>query len=534
MDASSAQLPQPDRAQPALPALLASTGSQVANTERIRCLALAKLKTSEYDVTDVSASLVAPANDGPFTVPTTTTTVTSSFCRVTGTAKSNPSSTIRFELWLPLRQAWNGKFLGTASGGSAGNIVYSRLATHFKANYASIAHDNGHVSVRYDQTWAYDPATSSLRTEQIADFTLRAQHVVTVIGKQLTSAFYGSAAKYAYFNGCSQSGHHGMMEVQRYPEDYDGVIAGAHTSDWTTNMASQAWVAYQQFGNKGAGGITKSSYAEVSKYILAKCDGKPGVDHLVDGVLDDPRKCAFDPVELQCSGASTDAPSCLKPAQVAALRAMYQGHKTASGETIAVPYALTAESGASWPNNQTTPTNPQGSWADYIRYPLFVDPGYDFSKFDFDVDPLTARAKLRPIYDASLTDLSAFQRRGGKLLMYHGWSDSQISPFLSIGHWEAIRKTMGASEVEKFARQYLVPGMDHCGGGAGAGDFLMLDALSKWVEQGIPPDGTDADNTIVANGADGRTRPLCPYPLIATYKGAGDARSAGNFSCKAP
>lgn len=516
--------------------LAACSGSDPspADIARYNCEQLAGAKTSQFDVTGLKTTLVDASTASPFTVPTTTGTVTKPFCRVEGTAKANASSNIKFELWLPVGERWNGKFAGTASGGSAGSISYGTLATHYNLDYASVAHDNGHVSTGFDQTWAYDPATKSLKMEQIIDWASRAQHVVTVVGKQLTGTFYGNAPKYSYYNGCSQSGHHGMMEVQRYPDDYDGVIAGAHTSDWTTNMASQAWVAYQQFQNGGVGAITKAQYADVNKAVLAKCDGKPGVDHLLDGVLDDPRKCTFDPAELQCTGGAGDAATCLKPAQVTSLRNMYKGHSTPSGDKVVYPYPVGLETGSFWPTNLTTPTAPQGSWADYIRYPLFVNPNYDFSTFNFDTDTLTARTKLRPIYDAFETDLKPFQQRGGKLLMYHGWGDSLISPFLSIDYWGQIRTKMGAAEVDKFARFYMVQGMDHCGGGSGASNFIMMQALANWVEKGIAPDGTNADNTVIGSGSDGRTRPMCPYPQIATYKGTGDTKAAANFTCQNP
>jgi feruloyl esterase len=511
---------------------LAQSQSELAKRN---CEALVKAKTATFEVTETKATFVEAGPASPFAVPTTNGNVSTSFCRVEGVAKSNPASNIKFELWLPVKDRWNGRFAGTASGGSQGQIAYSTLAAHFRLNYASIAHDNGHVSAGYDQAWSYDPAAKSLKMELIIDWAYRAMHVVTVVGKELTSSYYGSPAAHAYYDGCSQSGHHGMMEVQRYPDDYDGVIAGAHTSEWTTNMSTQAWVAYQQFGHAGAGAIPKVSYSAVRAAILAKCDGKPGIDHLVDGVLDDPRKCTFDPVELQCKGGGTDAPACLKPAQVQSLRAMYQGYKTPAGEIVAYPYPVGAETGSYWPNNLTSPKSPQGSWADYFRYPAFVDPNYDFANFNFDTDPKIARDKLRPIYDAYSTDLRAFASRGGKLLMYHGWADSLISPLLTVDYWTALRQTMGSEEVGKFARLYMIPGVDHCGGGAGTGNFSMLDALANWVEKGNAPDGTNAGNTIVATGsADTHTRPLCPYPQIATYNGSGDVMSSTSFTCQAP
>jgi len=498
------------------------------------CAALTSAQTTEFSTTGIKATYVAASASAPFSVPTTTTTVTTPFCRVEATAHSNSNSNIGFELWLPVREQWNSKFAGTASGGSAGSISYGVVASHFKAGYASIGHDNGHVSTGFTQTWAYDPATKSLKNDQIIDWSYRAQHVVTVVAKQLTTAFYASPIQHSYYDGCSQSGHHGMMEAQRYPDDYDGIVAGAHTSEWTTNMASQAWVAFQQYGNGGVGAITRAQYTAVHAGVLAACDGKPGVDHLADGSLDDPRLCNFDPVVLQCTGGAGDPATCLKPAQVQSLRAMYVGHKTPSGDVTAYPYPVGAETGSFWPTNTTTPANPQGSWADYFRYPVFVNPAYDLTTLNFDVDPYIARAKLRPTYDAYSTDLSAFQKRGGKLLMYHGWADSLISPYLSIDYWIALRQTMSATEVDKFARMYLVPGVDHCGGGAGTGNFSLLDALSGWVEKGVAPDGTNALNTVVATATDGHTRPLCPYPQIARYTGTGDVKLAASFTCQAP
>ena len=498
------------------------------------CAALSSMKTSEFAVTAVAPVLINASADAPFQVPTTTTKVTSPFCRVHAVAKSDDASNINFELWLPMPSNWNGKFAGTASGGSAGSISFGTLAAHFGLNYASIAHDTGHTSTGFSQAWAFNAATNSLNMEQIVDWSSRSQHVVTVVGKQLTAAFYGSTPTHAYYNGCSASGHAGMMEAQRYPQDYDGIIAGAHTSDWTTNMATQAWVAYQQFGNGGAGAISKAQYVDVGKAVLAQCDGKPGVDSLVDGVLDDPRTCNFDPGVLQCTGASTDPATCLQPAQVSSLRQMYQGHSTTAAGKIAYPYAWEAAKGNYWPTNLTTPTNPQGSWADYFRYPVFENANYDFSTLNFDVDPLTARAKLRPIYDAYQTDLSEFRNRGGKLMMYHGWADSLISPYLTLDYYAGMRQAMGASEVDQFTRLYMIPGIDHCGGGTGTGNFSMMQALAKWVENGVAPDATNADNTVVASGSDGRTRPLCPYPQIARYVGTGDAMVASNFTCQAP
>lgn len=503
-------------------------------TAAAACAALKTATTTDFSVTNMNPTWVAASASAPFAVPSSTATITTPFCRLAGTARSNASSNIAFELWLPDPANWNGKFAGTASGGSAGSISYGTVAAHYGLNYASIGHDTGHASTGFTQTWAWDATTKSLKTEQIVDWAYRSQHTVTVVGKQLTAAFYGAAAKRAYYNGCSASGHAGMMEAQRYPDDYDGIVAGAHTSDWTTNMASQAWVASQQYGNGGAGALTKAQALAVGQAALAQCDGKAGIDHLADGVLDDPRKCSFDPAVLQCLGTGADAATCLQPAQVRSVRAMLQGYVLGSGDRIAYAYGPEATTGSFWPNNTTTPTNPQGSWADYFRYPVFENPAYDFSTLNFDTDPITARNKLRPTYDASSTDLSAFQKRGGKLLMYHGWADSLISPYLTVDYYNAMTTTTGATAVQQFTRLYMVPGIDHCGGGAGTGNFSMVQALANWVENGVAPDATGAADTIVASGSDGHTRPLCPYPKLAFYNGSGDVKLAANFSCRTP
>lgn len=492
------------------------------------CDSFQTAKTTTFVTSNIKTTFVEASKEKPFTPPTTHISISKPFCRVEGIAKSNPDSNIKFELWLPAKDHWNGRFVGTASGGSRGQINYKTLAEHYQLDYASIAHDNGHVSTGYDQRWSYDAATKSLKMDAILDWSYRAMHVVTAIGKELTADYYKVPITFSYYDGCSQSGHHGMMEAQRFPDDYDGIIAGAHTSDWTTNMVSQAWAAYPQFRNGGAGALTKEMWALVHKAIVGQCAGK------IDGLVDDPRNCAFDPASLLCKADATSGQFCLNPAQVETLRAVYQGHRTPTGELVAFPYALGSEVGLHWPNSATSPTSAQGSWADYFRYPVFVNPDYDFNSFDFDRDPLIAREKLSEIYDAYSTDLSAFQKHGGKLLMYHGWADSLISPFLSLTYYDALRKTMGPT-VDSFARQFFVPGMDHCMPGNGAGNFSMLDALSNWVEKGVPPDATGVSDRIVGVSANGKfSRPLCPYPKIARYSGAGDVNVAASFICDAP
>ncbi len=491
------------------------------------------LKASVQSVPTVidTAERIDATTAAPWTSPNGgggAATVTQGFCRVAGSVRPTATSDIRFELWMPLQTAWNNKFAGTASGGSNGYIAYGTVNTHLGMGYASIGHDNGHRAA--DTGFALDP-------EKKIDFAHRAQHVVTLVGKELTRAHYGNAPKYAYYNGCSQSGHHGIMEMQRYPDDYDGIVAGAPANDWTGTLAAEANAALAQWGTPGAG-VPKALQTAFRQRVFAACEGKPGIDSAVDGVLDDPRRCKVDPSVMQCGTAGVDPAACFTAPQVQALRTALDGRRTSTGELVALPYPVDAIGGNFFPTEKTSPTAPQGSWANHWTYAVFADPNYSFNSFNWDNDVTYARGKEGALYDAISGDYSAFANRGGKLLTYHGAADSLIPVTLAIEQWNRMNAQMGAAKVQSFARLYLVPGMDHCGGGAGTGNFNLLSALSDWVEKGIAPDGTTAANTPIASraanataGLTARTRPLCPYPKVAVYKGSGSVDDAANFSC---
>jgi feruloyl esterase len=457
--------------------------------------------------------------------------MTEPFCRVAGSIRPSAASDIQFELWLPLGQSWNGKFAGTASGGSAGYIAYGSVKSHFSMGYASVGHNNGHPNTQVD--WALTP-------DRKLDFASRAMHVSTVIGKELTERFYASAPKRAYYNGCSQSGHHGIMEMQKYPQDYDGIIAGAPANDWTGTLAAEANAALAQYNTPGAA-VPRALQLRVRANIMGACDGKPGIDHLLDGVLDDPRRCTYDIAQMQCGAPTAEAsPNCLSAAQVQALKRAQSGYHKSTGEVVALGYPE-GIGGSFFPTDTTTPDRPQGSWANHWRYAVLGNPTYDFRSFNFETDVDYAREKEGAIYDAISANYSTFADRGGKFLMYHGWADSLIPASLSIDFWSKMRAQMGGQKVDSFARLFMVPGMDHCSGGTGTSTFELMTSLANWVENGVAPDSTNAGNTPVASraasataGLTARTRPLCPYPKVATYKGSGSIDDAANFSCALP
>lgn len=503
------------------------------------CASLLNYKAS-VSTTITKAERIDASASAPWGTPTNIFTaaplqVTTPMCRVVGVIKPTDKSSINFELWMPPASAnWNGKFVGNAVGGSAGTILYASLIDPLKRGYAVMGHDNGHTSTGpFEQSWAFDTATNAVKMDPVIDFGYRAQHVVTVVTKELTRVFYGSALSHSYYNGCSQGGHHGLMEVQRYPDDYDGAVAGAHGGDWLGMMSSEAYAGVAVLKNNRAGGLTTSQLTAFHGAVVAACDANDG---LVDGQIGDPRQCNFDPAVLQCGAAGADPATCLSAAQVQASKAIYAGpRRTGSGETVSPGYAVGSE--GNWATTWNSTTSLQsGSYYDFFRLILKQSPSFDILNLNWDTDIDAGRAQFGPIYDANDSDLTAFKTNKGKLIMYHGWADPLITPYLSVNYWNRLQGTMGEASVKDFARLFMVPDMGHCGGGPiGATDWLT--PLEKWVEKGIAPDATSPDSTITGSGTVAgatRTRPLCPYPTVAKYKGSGGINAAANFACAAP
>jgi feruloyl esterase len=439
------------------------------------------------------------------------------FCRVAATAKPSSDSDIKFEVWMPLAN-WNGKFLGTGNGGWLGAIIYPALAGGLSHGYAVANTDTGHVSGVMDGSWALG------HPEKIIDFGYRAVHEMTEQGKAIVTAFYGKRPAYAFWNGCSSGGKQGLKEAQRFPEDYNGIVAGAPANYWTHLTAATVWFGLLGLKDR-AGYIPPGKYPVIHKAVLEACDAADGIK---DGVIDDPRKCHFDPKVLQCPGA--DGPDCLTAAQVETARKVYGPATTPLGWQF-FP-GLEPGSELVWGFLMGGP-EPSRIGSDYFTYIVHQDAHWNPRRLDFDKEVPEADKVDHGAINAIDPNLKKFKAHGGKLIMYHGWADALIPPQNSINYYNSVVKAMrGAKKTEDFFRLFMVPGMGHCFGGEGPCDFDALAALEQWVEHGKAPDTIIASHSTA--GKVDRTRPLCVYPRVAKYKGTGSTDEAANFACAAP
>ncbi len=457
------------------------------------------------------------------------------FCRVQGVIKPVADSEIEFEVWLPA-SGWNGKYFGIGNGGFAGSIQYNLLAASIKNGYASSSTDTGHKGSATSAAWALN------HYEKIIDFAYRSIHETADKSKTVIQKYYGGAARHSYFAGCSNGGRQALLEAQKYPTDYDGVIAGAAANYWTHNIAGFVWD--EQALDKAE--IPPSKMQAIEDATLAACDANDGVK---DGVIDQPNKCKFDPSTLLCKGAESD--SCLTAAQVGAMQKIYQGPRNSKG-SIFPGYLPGAEAGqGGW---SRWITGPKAAQADYgfgfFADMVFSKADWDFRTFDWDRDMKIADDKFAGTFNATDPNLKVFKDHGGKLLIYHGWSDTAIAPTNAINYYESVAAKMGKKQTTDFVELYMVPGMQHCGGGPGPNSFgtnpspLPSDAehslsiaLDQWVDKGTAP--THIIATKYKSGANPesgvvRTRPLCPYPQVAKYKGSGSTDDAANFTCAVP
>jgi hypothetical protein len=460
------------------------------------------------------------------------------FCRVAGEIRPSPDSRIRFEVWLPV-QGWNGRLLGVGNGGFAGSIVYSQMASYLKRGFAVAGTDAGHQAESTDASWAYG------HPEKVKDFGWRAVHLTAERAKQILQAYYSKAADKSYFDACSDGGREALMEAQRFPDDYDGILAGAPASSWST-MVPLGALRLQQLVGDPAAYIPDRKLPAIQRASLAACDMLDGVK---DGVIGDPAQCRFDPQVLLCKG--DDALDCLTQPQIELLKALYAGFGGENDKLLFPGYSMGDEtSWSEWIVGED-PTASLGFrfFENYLRY-MVGDPKVD--PLTANVDGLVRQSKEKEAanLDATTPDLSRFAARGGKLILYHGWNDPAIPPANTVLYFEGVKKLMGSAKVEGFARLYMIPGMEHCIGGPGASLFGqygtetvagprygLFDSLENWVEKGSPLDSVIA--TKFEAGPDGTmkaafTRPLCAYPKIARYSGTGDANDAANFACIAP
>ena len=435
------------------------------------------------------------------------------FCQVAATLRPSSDSDIKIELWMPAAN-WNGKFQAVGNGAFNGTIAYPAMMSALGSGYATSSTDTGHVG---------GGASFALgHPEKVIDFGWRAVHEMTVISKKIIAAYYDAGPKFSYWNGCSAGGRQGMKEAQRFPADFDGIIAGAPGLDWTGRAAQAVRVA-QALQKDGAARLSSAKAQLLHTAVLQACDTLDGVK---DGVVDDPKRCTFDPGVLQCKGA--DGASCLTPVQVNTARMLYSPQ--VNSKTTRETAGLQPGSELGW-TDMGWSASARATGLDQFRFLVFKDPRWDVDTFNVDTDLARAEEIDHDTINALDPNLNAFGDRGGRLIQYHGWSDPQISPGNSVQYYQRVVEALGVSKVQGSYRLFMAPGMAHCGGGDGPNTFDMVSALEQWVEQGKAPDQIIASHS--TNGVVDRTRPLCPYPQVAVYKGMGSTDQAANFECKA-
>lgn len=435
------------------------------------------------------------------------------FCRVAVTSRPSLDSDIRIEVWLPV-SGWNGKLQAVGNGAFGGTISYPALRTALASNYVAVSTDTGHTGP--------GAAFAVGHPEKLIDFAYRAVHDMAVAAKALSTAFYGAAPKFAYWNGCSTGGRQGLTALQRFPDDFDAIVAGSPANYATRQTFGQVWMWRATHASE-ASFIPASKYPVIHEAVLAACDALDGAK---DGVLEDPRRCAFDPKLLACTGG--DDGHCLTAAQVDAVRKIYAPTPHARTQAPLFP-GLERGSELGW--NMSVGAQPVGYATDYFKHLVFNDPAWDATRLDFDghVDLVAGKADVQAL-DATNPDISRFLERGGKLLLYAGWNDPGIPPRNLVNYYTSVQARMSVAAVRDSVRLFMVPGMAHCGGGEGTSTFDMVRTLDAWRETGRAPDRIEASR--VVNGQVERTRPLCPYPQAATYKGSGGIDDSKNFVCK--
>jgi feruloyl esterase len=441
------------------------------------------------------------------------------FCRVTATLTPSSDSDIKVEVWMPATD-WNGKLQAVGNGAFTGSHRYGSdrsLASGLERGYATASTDTGHVGGSASFGFGHP--------EKVIDFGERSVHEMTVTAKQVIAAYYGDGPQYSYWFGCSAGGRQAMKEAQRYPGDYDGIIAGAPGNDWTGRAAGALRMAHHLEAREDAR-LSAEQVALVHTAVLEACDAGDGV---TDKVVGDPERCQFEPDVLRCSGPDGND-SCLSAAQVRTVQMLYaspENPKTGRPITGVLPGSETSWTELGWTRSA------RASGLDQFRYLVYGDPEWSIDRFDFETDIVRAEETDNDTLNALDPNLKPFFNRGGKLLAYHGWSDAQISPANATQYYRRVVEAVGDEEaVRESFRLFMVPGMGHCAGGEGPNAFDALTVIEEWVEAGQAPDHIVASRS--RDGVVDRTRPLCPYPQQAVYTGTGSTDDAENFVCQMP
>ncbi len=500
-----------------LTALLVATASRATAAT---CESLAALALPDTTITLVQTVAAGAFNlpGGGFMPSPISPKSLPAFCRVAATLRPSKDSDIKIEVWLPVSSGWNGKFQGVGNGGWTGSITYPALMEALQKGYASASTDTGHAGNPLDGSFALG------HPEKVIDFGYRAVHEMTLEGQSdRRSVLRQERRRYSYWNGCSSGGKQGLKEAQRYPNDYDGIIAGAPANYWTHLMAATVWVGAATHKDE-ASFIPPAKYRVIHDAVVKACDA---VDGLKDGLIDDPRRCHFDPMTVACPGA--DAPTCLTAPQVEAVKKIY-GPATNPRTKEAIFPGLEPGSELGW-GFMAGGKEPSEIGMAEFRNIVYHDANWDWRTFDFDTGVALAEKVDNNTITANDPNLKPFFSHRGKLLMYHGWTDPLIAPENSVNYYTSVLDKMGGvSKAGDSIRLFMVPGMDHCGGGEGPNAFDSVRVMEQWVEKGNPPSQIVASH-LGAGGQVDRTRPLCTYPQVARYKGSGSIDEAINFVC---
>jgi feruloyl esterase len=507
--------------------MLAATLAGAAQCESLRSLALPHATITSAQLVE-AGPFVPPGREGPPPAAAAadedrgqgrggragaaTPQMLPASCRVAAVLTPSADSHVEMEVWMPA-ESWNGKFQMVGNGGWAGIISYPAMASALLEGYATASTDTGHKGA--------NALFAIGHPEKLLDFAYRAVHETAVQSKAIVKAFYGRAPRLSYWNGCSTGGRQGLMAAQKYPDDFDGILVGApanyqsHMHVWDLSVASPVL-------NDPTAAVPAVKLALVRDAVVKACDARDGV---TDGLLNNPLACTFDVSTLACESADKD--TCLTTRQVAAVKRMYAPLNAPGGEVVFPGKAPGSETGWGYHLGGRQPFVSVGSFQ--IAH---GDENWDSKSFDLARDLTLVDDKVGSIVNAIEPNLNRFKRRGGKLLLYHGWDDPLISPGNSIDYYLSVLERLRSARQDDWMRLFMVPGMGHCAGGPGPNQVNWMAALERWRESNVAPDEIEAAH--VTGGRVDMTRPLCPYPQVATYKGMGDTNDAANFVCKSP
>ena len=492
------------------------------------CESLASVKIPNVTITKVTAgkpgdSLAAQAG-GMGNVPGRA--IKSPYCRIQALSAPTSDSHIGIEVWLPDPANWNGKFLAAGNPGFIGGLTASGLAGIMEQGYVAGGTDTGHVDSDNPDRNTQGFKWAIGHPEKWADWGYRAVHEMVVVTKTMAEKYYGKPINYSYWNSCHNGGNQGLNEAQRYPDDFDGIVA-ADPAFWISHLQPGSlyisWVALKD-GVGAPGHIPPAKVASLNKAALAACDKDDGLE---DGLIVDPTKCKFDPASIQCKGADSD--SCLTAAQVDTARKIYAGAKFKDGTPIYSGFEPGSES--NW--NFMIEKEPFSVNINYFKGMVYQDPNWDFRTFDVDRDTKKAIAETSKYVDGNNPDLRPLKKAGGKLMIVSSWNSLALPPRQVAEYYKSVEKTMGGpAQTQDFARLFSIPGAGGCVVGP---DFKAFEAMQDWVEKGIAPDQiTYIYREGGRGGKSAKTRPVCAYPKVSRYKGSGDVNDAANFICVAP